>query len=129
MAQSLTSRPGFPTQIANAAHAGFNSLDVPQAGSATAVPVNGDTDGWIDCRAYSILCLQGEASGATVTWTAEQRVSEAAQAVALTLDQTSTADGESKILLSDVAVAGWVRVLAAGTVDPANTLNLFVLLK
>lgn len=91
--------------------------------------MDGSAEGWIDCRAYSILTIQGEAAGATVTWTAEHKVSESAQAVALTLTETSTADGESKILLSDVAVAGFVRVLAAGTVDPANTLNLFVLLK
>lgn len=126
---TTTTHQPTATTRAVAQFAQFNSTEIAQAGSATAVPVNGNASGWIDCRAYSILCLQGEATGATVTWTAEQRVSEDAQAVALTLDQTSTADGESKILLSDVAVAGFVRVLAAGTADPANTLNLFVLLK
>ena len=126
---TLKSRFGNPTTTAAAISSEVDSLEVLQTDTATPIPVKGDAEGWIDCRSASILAAQVKAIGAAVTVSAEHRVTAAADAVPLELDETSVPAGESRIVITSVAVAGQVRFLADGTAGEGNTVNLHVLLK
>ncbi len=126
---TLKSRLGNPTTTAAAISSEVDSLDILQTNTASAIPVKGDTEGWIDCRSASILAAQIKAVGAAVTVSAEHRVTAAADAVPLELDVTAVPAGESRIVVTSVAVAGQVRFLADGTAGAGNTVNLHVLLK
>lgn len=127
MSLRSTIRP--PTVVAAAIAAGHDSTENLQAASATAIPTEVASDGWIDCRNYSLIHATAKATGANATITAEVKSTSDADAVALTLTDGALTAGTAKVVLDDVIKAGWIRFLAAGTVGGSNTVDLHVVLK
>lgn len=106
MAQTLTPRTSNNGIPAPAACKEVSSTDVPQADSATFIPVEEDTvAGWIDIRNYRRI---------------------GASAKALTLADGVLLAGATEQLLDQEVGAAYIRFLAAGTEGASNLVDLFV---
>jgi hypothetical protein len=126
---TLKSRLGNPTVNAAAVGVTHDSVDNLQAASATAIPTEVASDGWIDCRSYSLIHATAKSAGANATITAQIKSTADSDAIALTLTDGALTAGTAKIVLDDVIKAGFIRFLAAGTVGGSNTVSLHVILK
>lgn len=127
MSLRSTIRP--PTVVAAALAAEHDSTENLQASSATAIPTEVASDGWIDCRNYSLIHATAKSAGADATITAQIKSTSDADPIALTLTDGALTAGTSKVVLDDVIKAGFVRFLCAGTVGGSNTIALHVVLK
>ena len=120
MAQTLTSRTSNNGIPAPAACKEVSSTDVPQAGTATFIPVEEDVAaGWIDIRNYRRIEASAKAHGAGVTITCQTRSVTGAHAKALTLADGVPLAGATEQLLDQEVGAAYIRFLAAGTAAAA----------